>query len=80
MHSGRAGVCQGKENSFLITGETAECMDMDGGHYRNGGERVMKFSVKTGASLSREENLCAPTSVVLHVVTMRGCMASNNPH
>lgn len=84
VHSRTAGLCQDK-NPSTVTGETAEFMGIDRSHWQPGGERVMRFfsdcfSMKSGPSLSGDENLCAPISAALHLVTIRSFMAKDDPH
>lgn len=83
VHSRRAGLCQDKNPSTVI-GESAEFMGIDRSHGQSW-ERVMKFSsdcfsMKSGASLSGDENLCAPIYAALHLVTIRSFMAKDDPH
>lgn len=38
------------------------------------------FSMKSGASLSGEQNLCVPISAALHLVTIRSFRRNDNPY
>lgn len=63
LHRGveEAGLCQDKEDSFLVPGEMAEFMDTDPVHWQvwqgEDDDILLCFSMKSGARLSGENHL-----------------------